>query len=127
MGKLTHAAERQERTETKCSGRMTVNQRIADQDSIFIMLENYLFLEDHTTHTVKCSRHLIAIKLTNVLVAQRTEVVALVLMQTKIEFSTMLNHRNIQRTQENMVVVVQFRNRYNQKSVVLTDITVHYR
>ena len=127
MGKLTHAAERQERTETKRCGRMTVNQRIADQNSIFIMLEDYLFLEDHTTHTVKCSRHLIAIKLTNVLVAQRTEVVALVLMQTKIEFSTMLNHRNIQRTQEDMIVIVQFRNRYNQKSVVLTDITVHYR
>ena len=98
MCKLANATESQEWTETKRGGRMSVNQCVTNQNTILIMLENDLFFEDNTTYALKCSRHLITIKLTNVLMAERTKIIALVLVQTEIEFSAMLNHRNIERT-----------------------------
>ena len=51
----------------------------------------------------------------------RTVVVALVLVQAEVKLSSMLNHRNIQRTQEHMILIVQFRNRHDKQSVILAD------
>ena len=72
------------------------------------MLEYNFLFQDNTTYAIKGSWHFITIKLTNVLVAHRTVVVALVLVQAEVKLSSMLNHRNIQRTQEHMILIVQF-------------------
>ena len=78
------------------------------------MLEHHFLLQNDASHTIQCGRNLIAIEFTDVLVSHRIVVVALILVQSKIEFSAMLNHRNIERAQEHMVVIVQFWNRHNQ-------------
>ena len=98
MSKLTDTAESQEWTETKSCSRMAVYQGIANQNAILIMLEYNFLFQDNATYAIKGSWHFITIKLTNVLVAHRTIVVALVLVQAKIKLSAMLNYRNIQRT-----------------------------
>ena len=113
MSKLTDTAESQKRTETKGCSRMAVYQGIANQNAILIMLEYNFLFQDNTTYAIKGSWHFITIKLTNVLVAHRTVVVALVLVQAEVKLCSMLNHRNIQRTQEHMILIVQFWNRHD--------------
>ena len=44
MREGTHGAEGQERTETQGGGRMGIDQRIADEDAVLVVLENDLFL-----------------------------------------------------------------------------------
>ena len=78
------------------------------------MLEHHFLLQNDASHTIQRGRNLITIEFTDVLVSHRIVVVALILVQSKIEFSAMLNHRNIERAQEHMVVIVQFWNRHNQ-------------
>ena len=113
MSKLTDTAESQKRTETKGCSRMAVYQGIANQNAILIMLEYNFLFQDNTTYAIKGSWHFITIKLTNVLVAHRTVVVALVLVQAEVKLCSMLNYRNIQRTQEHMILIVQFWNRHD--------------
>ena len=70
---------------------MGIHQGVADEDTVLIMLEDDLLLQDDTSHAISCRWHLAGIKLTNVLVSVRTEIVALILMQTQVEFGSMLN------------------------------------
>ena len=75
---------------------MGIHQCVADEDAILIMLEDDFLLQNHATNAIERGRNFVAIKLTNVLVALRTEVVALIFMQTKVEFGTMLHDCHIQ-------------------------------
>ena len=69
---------------------MAVNQRVADEQTILIVLEEELFLQDDTTYTVDGSRNLVTVKLPDVLVTIRTVMIALILMQAKVKLGTML-------------------------------------
>ena len=104
---------------------MSINQRIADQDTILVMLEDNFFLQNYTTHAIRCRWHEAGIKLTDVLVSVRTERVALILVEAEVEFCTMLDDRTIERRQKNMVIIVELRNGNNQQTVVLTCVTVY--
>lgn len=53
MSKLTDTAESQKRTETKGCSRMTVYQRIANQNAILIMLEYNFLFQDNTTYAIR--------------------------------------------------------------------------
>ena len=44
VGKLSHAAESQEGAESQGGGRMGVHEGVANQDAVFIVLENNLLL-----------------------------------------------------------------------------------
>ena len=59
--------------------------------------------------------------------AIRTEMVALILVESQIELGTMLHHRTIERRQEHMVLVVNLRYRHYQQTVVLARIAVNKR
>ena len=50
--------------------------------------------------------------------AHRAKVVALILVQSEIEFSAMLNDCRIERTQQYMIVAIKFWNRDNQQTVL---------
>ena len=125
MGELTHRAECQEGTEAQGRCRMGVDQCIANEDSVLISLEDGLLLQDDTTHAVGGCRNEAGIKLTDVLVSVRTECVALILMETQVEFCSMLNDRTVERRQQHVVIVVEFRYGNNQQTVVLSRITVY--
>ena len=84
---------------------MGIHQCISDQDAILIMLEDHLLLQDHAAHTVGGRRYLAGIKLSNVLVSVRTEIVALILVESQVEFRPVLDDRTVERRQQNMVVV----------------------
>ena len=97
MSELPYASESEERTETECCCRMGINEGVANKNTIFVMLEDHLFLKQHTTDTIDGCRDFVAIELANVLMSHRTKVVALILMQAKIKFCSMLYDCNIKR------------------------------
>ena len=104
---------------------MGVDQRIADEDAVLIVLEDHFLLQDDATHTIRRRRYLAGIKLTDVLVSIRTERVALILVQAEVELCSVLDDRTVERRQQHMVIVVELRYRNDQQTVVLTRIAVH--
>jgi hypothetical protein len=60
-------------------------------------------------------------------VSIRTEIVALILVEAEVEFSTVLDDRTVERRQQNMVLIVELRNGNNQQTVVLTRVTIYKR
>jgi hypothetical protein len=104
---------------------MGLLQRVADKDAILIGLEDGLTLQHYTAYTVDGGRHQTGIKLTDVLVSLRTEVVALILVEAQVELCSVLDDRTVERRQEHMVLVVNLRYGYNQQTMVLARITVY--
>ena len=96
---LSNATECQERFETQSGFRVCIQQRIAYQDSVFVVLENHLFLQQHSTYSIDSRRNFVTIELANILVSIGTEMIALIFVQTQVERCTMLDDRNIQRRQ----------------------------
>ncbi len=106
---------------------MAIHQGITQQNTILIMLEHHFLLQDDTPHTIQRGGNLVTIEFLDVLVSHRIVVVSLILVQSKIKLSTMLNHCNIQRAQEHMILIVQFWNWHDKQSVILAGITVYNR
>ena len=104
---------------------MGILQSIADQDAVLIVLEDDLLLQDDTSYTISGGRHLSGIKLTDVLVSVRTEIVALILVKPEVELSTVLDDRTVERGEEHMVLVIQLGYRNNQQTMVLARIAVY--
>ena len=127
MCELAHGAECQERAEAKRCRRVGIDQRVADEDAVLVVLEEELLLQNHATHAVDGSWNLVTVKLTNVLVTLRTVVVALILVQAQIELCTMLNDGAVERREQYMVLVVEFRNRYDEQTVILANVAVDNR
>ena len=71
--------------------------------------------------------NLVTVKLANVLVTFRTVVVALILVQAKIEFCPMLNDCTVERGKQHVVLVVEFGNGYDKQTMVLADVAVDNR
>ena len=103
---------------------MRINERIADKNAVFIVLENDFLLQQHTTDPIDCRRHGVTVELSDILMSLRTEVVALILMQAKVEGSPMLDDRRVKRAEQYMVVVVQFRNWHDKQPMVLPGVAV---
>ena len=57
----------------------------------------------------------------------RAVVVALILVESEIELSTVLNHRTIERREQHMVLIVQLRYGNNEQTVILTRVTIYKR
>ena len=103
---------------------MGILQGIAYEDAVLLLLEDDLFLQDDSSHAIGGGRHLAGIKLTNVLVSLRTEIVALILVEAQVELRSMLNHRAVERRQQNVVLIVQLGHGNNKQTVVLARIAV---
>jgi hypothetical protein len=58
-------------------------------------------------------------------VSVRTEIVALILVESQVEFRSVLDDRTVERRQEHMVLIVEFRHRNNQQTMVLAGIAVY--
>ena len=127
MRKLTHTAESQERAEAESCGRMGIFQCIADEDTVLIMLEHHFFFEDYTTHTIEGGWNFVTVKLSDVLVTFRAEIVALILVEAKIELCSVLDDRHIKRRKQHVILVIQFRNGYDKQSMILARVTVNNR
>ena len=127
MCELAHASEGQERAEAQRRGRVGIFEGVADEDTILVVLEKELLLQNHAAHAVDGSWNLVTVKLANVLVTLRTVVVALILMQTQVELGAMLNDGAVERRQQHVVLVVEFRNRYDKQAVILADVAIHNR
>ena len=82
-------------------------------------------VKDDTTYTVKRTRNNLTIKLADVLVPVRTEIVAFVFVNSQIEFGSMLNHGFVKRRKQHVVGVVDFGKGDYQLAVILSGITVH--
>ena len=75
---------------------MGILQRIADEDAVLIVLEHHFLLQYYATHAINRGRHYVTAKLADVLMTLRAEVVALILVESEIELSTVLNHRTVE-------------------------------
>jgi hypothetical protein len=106
---------------------MGIFKRIADEDTVLIVLEYHLFLKDYTTHTIEGGWNFVTVKLSDVLVTFRAEVVALILVKAKIELCPMLDDCHIKRRKQHVILIIQFGNGYDKQSVILTRITVNNR
>ena len=76
---------------------MSIYQCVTDQDTILVMVEDHLFLQNNATHAIRCRWHETGIKLFDVLVSVWTECVALILVKSQVEFGSMLDDRTIER------------------------------
>ena len=124
---LAHRAEGQERAEAKRRSRVGILQRVADEDAVLVGLENRLALQNHTTHAVRRRRNKARVELTDVLVSFRTEVVALILVEAKVELRTMLDDRAVERRQQHVVLVVKLGHGHYKQTVVLARVAVNQR
>ena len=97
MCELSDASESEERPEPQFCSRMCVFECVAYEDSVLIVLENDLFFEDDTSDAIDGCRHFVAVKLPDVLVPFRAVVVALVFVQSEIEFCSMLHDCGVER------------------------------
>ena len=95
MSELPYTSESEERSEAQCCSRMGINECVAYKQAVFIVLEHHFLLQHHTSDTIDGCRNFVTIKFPDVLVALRTEIVALILMETEVEFRSMLYDRNI--------------------------------
>lgn len=69
---LVGLAESEERTELQCGGRVCVDERVADQYSVFLRDEYHLLGKDNSSYTIGSARNAFAVIFTNVLVSFRT-------------------------------------------------------
>ena len=104
---------------------MSIHQSVANDDAVLEVLEHHLAFQDDASHTIDGCGHLERIKLADVFVSARTEVVSVVLMQTEIELGSMLNDSSVEARQQNVVLIVEFRHRHNQQTMILSCIAVH--
>ena len=75
---------------------MCINKGVTDKDAVFVVLEHHFFLQNNATYAVECCRHFVTIELAYIFVTFRTVVVALILVQTEVELSTMLYNRGVE-------------------------------
>ena len=124
---FAHTAESQEGTETQCRGRMGIDKRITNQNTVLMMYKNLFLTEDNASHTVSCSRDVLAIKLTDVFMSVGTEVIALIFVQSQIKLCTVLNYRFVQRREQHMILIVQVGDRNHQQAVIFACVTIYNR
>ena len=125
VSELAHAAKGEERAEAQRRGRVGVDERIANEDAVFVVLEDDFFPKQHAAHAVEGGGNLVTVELLDVLVPLRTEVVALILVQAEVEFGAMLNHRAVERGEQHVVLVVQPGHGHHEQTVVLARVAVH--
>ena len=106
---------------------MCINKGITDKDAVFIVLEHYLFFQKHTAYAVECCGHCVTIELSDIFVTFRTVIIALILVQTKIELGAVLNNGGVERREEHMVLVVEFRYGHDEQAMILARITIYNR
>ncbi len=127
MCELSDASEGEEGTELQGCRRVCVIEGVSDEESVFIMLKDNFFSEYHTTNAVGGGGHLVAIKRLDILVAHGAVVVALILVQTEVESCSMLDDTTVERREQHMVFVVEFRHGNDKQTVVLACVAVYYR
>ncbi len=91
-----HLSERKERTELQCGGRMRFDERIADQNAVFVGYEDFFLGEDHTSHTVCGAWHAFAVKFADIFVPFWIVDSAAVAVQAKIERCSVLYYGLVQ-------------------------------
>ena len=103
---------------------MGIFERVANEDAVLVMLEHHFFLEHDASYPVDGCRHLVAIELADVLVPLGAVVVALILVEAEVEFSSMLYDCHVERRQQHMVLVIQFWDGNHEQAVVLARVAV---
>jgi choline dehydrogenase-like flavoprotein len=100
---------------------------VAYQDTVFKMLEDHLLAQDDTSDTVDGGGHRVAAELADIFVSVGTEVVALVLVQAKVELRTVLDDSAVERREQHMVLIVQAGDRNDKQPMVLAGVAVDNR
>ena len=102
---------------------MRFKKRVTDVQAEVVRAEANFLLQQYTANSVCPSRNLVPFETYDVLVTLRAVILTLILVQTKVELCTVLNHRLVKRREQYMVLIVNGRNGTNQKTVVLTNVT----
>ena len=76
---------------------MSIDKCVAEKHALLVEHEEALACENHATHTIGVGRDCLTVELADVLVSTRGKCVTLILVNTKVELGTMLNHRLVER------------------------------
>ena len=90
---LVHRAECQERAETKRRRTAALQKRVANKHARLETNQHALLLKNHRSNAISRAGDDVAVKLTDVLVSVRTEMILTVLVQTQVELCTVLDYR----------------------------------
>ena len=55
----------------------------------------------------------------------RAVIIALILVQAEVELSTMLNHCNVERREQNVVFVIELRHGHNEQTMILARVAIY--
>ena len=94
---LVNFAECQEGTEPQGSGGMGVYKRVSDEDAVFLADKNFLFGQNHSSHTVGHAGYILAVELTNILVSGRTDGTAFIAVYSQVERCPVLDNGLVER------------------------------
>ena len=94
---LAHAAECQERLEAQRGGRMGFQQGVADEEAIAVCAEHHFLFQQNAADAINPCGNFFPFEADNILMPLGTVVVALVFVQTQIEFGSVLYHRFVER------------------------------
>ena len=75
---------------------MCVVEGVADEQSVFMVLKDDFFPEDHAANAIGGGGYFVAIKRLDILVPHGAVVVALILMQTQVEGCPMLDDTTVE-------------------------------
>jgi hypothetical protein len=100
-------------------------QRVADEDTVLIVVEHHLLFQQDAADAIERGGNNITVKLADVLVTLRAVVVALILVESKIELCTVLNYRTVKRREQYMILVIQLRYGNHEQTVVLTGVAIY--
>ena len=92
---LSHTTECEERLQAQGRSTVCFYQSVADNDAVLEVLKHLLALEYHSAYTISGSRHLKRVELANVLVTTGREVIARILVKSKVKFCPVLDDRGI--------------------------------
>ena len=124
MGEFAHASEGQPGLQTQRRLAVGVEQGVAYKDAVLEVLEHQLTLQDDAADAIDGRGHLLAVVLADVLVAARTEVVALILVEAEIEFGAVLDDSAVERGEKNVVLIVQLGHWHHEQTVVLARVAI---
>ena len=109
----------------ECGLGVRIHQRVSNHDAILACDKDFLAFQNHSSNAEGVSGHFFAVVFSYVFVAVGTIAVVVILVQSQVERSSVLDHGLVERREQYMAVVVEFRNGYDEQPVLFSGVAAH--
>ena len=124
MRKLLHAPEGQEGPEAQFRLGVGIDEGVADEHAVVVVLEDQFLAQLHASHAVERGGHLLAVEFSDVFMSVGAEGLAFVFVQPELEFHAMLDDGRVEGAEKHVVVIVEFGYRYYEQPVILARVAI---